>query len=156
MELLSQGAQYAVSAIIALSREPMGKAISAGDLAKPLNCPAAYLSQTLAKLVPHGILSTRRGLNGGVYLKKEPSKITILEVVEAIDGSDFFERCILGIPGCGHIEPCPFHENWSGMREEIRKWLGSTNFEETSSEMTDNWFNLRLKFERRSGYNVPG
>lgn len=156
MELLSQGAQYAVSAIIALSREPMGKAISAGDLAKPLNCPAAYLSQTLAKLVPHGILSTRRGLNGGVYLKKEPSQITILEVVEAIDGSDFFERCILGIPGCGHIEPCPFHENWAAMREEIRKWLGSTNFEDASAEMTDSWFNLRLKFERRSGYNVPG
>lgn len=156
MELLSQGAQYAVSAIIALSREPMGKAISAGDLAKPLNCPAAYLSQTLAKLVPHGILSTRRGLNGGVYLKKEPTQITILEVVEAIDGNDFFERCILGIPGCGHIEPCPFHEKWAETRSEIRTWLSNTTFAEASGEMTDSWFNLRLKFERRSGYNVPG
>jgi len=149
MQLLSQGAQYTISAIIALSREPMGKAVSAGDLARPLNCPSAYLSQTLAKLVPHGIIDTRRGLNGGVYLLKKPTEIKLIEIVEAIDGSEFFERCFLGIPGCGHIEPCPFHETWSGMREEIREWLSNTTIEEASSQMTDKWFDLRLKFERK-------
>jgi Rrf2 family iron-sulfur cluster assembly transcriptional regulator len=149
MQLLSQGAQYTISAIIALAREPHGKAVSAGDLARPLNCPAAYLSQTLARLVPHGILDTRRGLNGGVYLLKEPQDIRLIDIVTAIDGSDFFEKCFLGIPGCGHIEPCPFHEQWAGMREEIKEWLTNTTIEDANKDMTDKWFELRLKFDRR-------
>ena len=149
MQLLSQGAQYTVSAIIALAREPKGKAISAGDLARPLNCPAAYLSQTLARLVPFGILDTRRGLNGGVYLVKDPTEIKLIDIINAIDGNDFFEKCFLGIPGCGHIEPCPFHEQWSQMREEISEWLTNTTIDEAAKDMTDEWFDLRLKFDRR-------
>ncbi len=149
MQLLSQGAQYTISAVIALSREPMGKAVSAGDLARPLNCPAAYLSQTLARLVPHKIIDTRRGLNGGVYLLKKPEEIRLIDIVYAIDGSDFFEKCFLGIPGCGHIEPCPFHETWSNMREDIRTWLEETTIKDASEGMTEEWFDLRLKFDRR-------
>lgn len=149
MQLLSQGAQYTISAIIALAREEPGKAVSAGDLARPLNCPAAYLSQTLARLVPHGILDTRRGLNGGVYLLKKPSEIKLIDIVSAIDGTDFFNKCFLGIPGCGHIEPCPFHEEWTAMREEIREWLEKTTIADASEHMTEDWFNERLKFDRR-------
>ncbi|MCH8558593.1 MAG: Rrf2 family transcriptional regulator [Balneolia bacterium] len=149
MQLLSQGAQYTISAIIALAREPMGKAVSAGDLARPLNCPAAYLSQTLARLVPHKIIDTRRGLNGGVYLLKNPEDIKLIDIVNAIDGNDFFEKCFLGIPGCGHIEPCPFHETWSNMRTEIQVWLQETTIKDASEGMTEEWFDLRLKFDRK-------
>lgn len=149
MQLLSQGAQYTISAIIALAREEPGKAVSAGDLARPLNCPSAYLSQTLARLVPHGILDTRRGLNGGVFLLKKPNEIKLIDIVAAIDGTDFFDKCILGIPGCGSIEPCPFHEEWTSMREEIKTWLTKTTVADATADMTEEWFNERLKFERR-------
>lgn len=89
MRLLSQGSQYALSAVIALSKQPEGTTVSAADLAKPLNCPAAYLSQILSKLKPAGILKSRRGLNGGVYLARSPDEITLFEVIKAIDGDDF-------------------------------------------------------------------
>ena len=146
MKLLSQGAQYAISAIIALSKQPKGQTVSAADLAKPLNCPAAYLSQVLSKLKPSGILKSQRGLKGGVYLAKAPDKISLLEVIEAIDGTDFFKNCFLGIEGCGHIEPCPFHEFWSQERMKIKDWLASTNFSEVEESMSDTWFDLRLQF----------
>ncbi|HKJ33172.1 MAG TPA: Rrf2 family transcriptional regulator [Balneolales bacterium] len=147
MQLLSQRTQYAISAIIVLAREPQGKAIPASELAKPLNCPAAYLSQSLAKLVPNGILDTKRGQYGGVYLLREPSEITIFEVVEALDGTEFFESCFLGIAKCGDIEPCPFHAIWKNEKEKIQKWMEETTFEDIKDSMTDAWFNLRLKFE---------
>lgn len=146
MKLLSQGAQYAISAIIALSKQPEGQTVSAADLAKPLNCPAAYLSQVLSKLKPSGILKSQRGLKGGVYLAKAPHEISLLDVIEAIDGTDFFKSCFLGIKGCGHIEPCPFHEFWSQERMKIKDWLASTNFSEVEESMSDTWFDLRLQF----------
>ena len=146
MQLLSQASQYAVSAVIALAREPRGTAVSAADLAKPLRCPAAYLSQTLAKLNPRGIIDSRRGLGGGVFLRKDPSEIYLYDIVSAIDGEDFFTRCFMGIEGCGHIEPCPFHSFWSITREEIADWMKMTSIAQASEEMTDTWFDLRLQF----------
>ena len=57
MKFISQGTQYAISAIIAISKHP-SDIISAAELAKSLNCPAAYLSQILAKLKTPGILKS--------------------------------------------------------------------------------------------------
>lgn len=146
MKLLSQGSQYAISAIIALSKQPKGETVSAAALARPLNCPTAYLSQILAKLKPAGILKSRRGLNGGVYLARSPHEISLLDVIEAIDGSHFFTRCFLGIEGCGHIEPCPFHDFWSKERSKIQEWLSQTTFDDIEQSVTDAWFDLRLHF----------
>lgn len=146
MKLLSQGSQYALSAVIALSKRPEGETISAAALAKPLNCPAAYLSQILSKLKPSGIIKSRRGLKGGVYLGRLPKDITLLQVIEAIDGTDFFERCFLGIEGCGHIEPCPFHAFWSKERTKIQLWLSNTTFDKVEESVSDAWFDLRLQF----------
>jgi Rrf2 family protein len=146
MKLLSQGAQYAISAVIALSRQPEGETISAAELAKPLNCPAAYLSQVLSKLKPSGILKSQRGMGGGVYLARTPNEISLLDVIDAVDGSDFFSSCFMGIDGCGQIEPCPFHEFWSKERTAIQSWLKKTTFAEVEKSMTTNWFELRLKY----------
>ena len=146
MKLLSQGSQYAISAVIALSKQPEGKMVSAADLAEPLKCPAAYLSQILSKLKPYGIIKSKRGLHGGVYLAKPPSEITLMEVIDAIDGTDFFERCFLGIEGCGNIEPCPFHAFWSKERTKIQNWLTDTTFDQVENSMSNAWFDLRLQF----------
>ena len=88
MKLVSQGAQYAISAIIALSKKEYGKAVSAADLAKALDCPAAYLSQLLSKLKKPGILKSQRGLNGGVLLAKPVKEISIYDVIVAWELKD--------------------------------------------------------------------
>ncbi|MCG8374180.1 MAG: Rrf2 family transcriptional regulator [Balneolales bacterium] len=145
MKLVSQGAQYAISAIIAISKHP-NNIISASELSRSLNCPAAYLSQILAKLKAPGILGSQRGLNGGVYLARPLEEISIYDVVAAIDGEAFFSTCFMGIEGCGYIEPCPFHEFWSAKRNEIQRWLQETTFEKAESVMSQAWFNERLTF----------
>ena len=146
MKLVSQGAQYSISAIIALSKKEHGKAVSASELARTLDCPAAYLSQLLAKLKKPGILKSQRGLNGGVLLAKPVKDITVYEVIVAIDGDTFFKNCFMGIEGCGHIEPCPFHYFWSSQREKIKKWLMDTNFEDAEKAMSKAWFDQQLNF----------
>jgi len=145
MKLVSQGAQYAISAIIALSKL-QNTVISAAELSRQLRCPAAYLSQILSKLKSPGILGSQRGLNGGVYLARSLDAITVYDVITAIDSDEFFSTCFMGINGCGHIEPCPFHNFWSVEREKIKKWLQSTTFSDTDRMMSNKWFNERLYF----------
>ena len=146
MKLASQGAQYAISAIIALSKQREADVVSAAKLAQALDCPAAYLSQLLSKLIPVGILKSQRGLNGGVYLAKPLEEISVYEVIVAIDGDEFFTSCFMGIEGCGRIEPCPFHSFWSIEREKIKEWLIETSFEDAEKAMTQAWFAKRLSF----------
>ncbi|MFP8487733.1 RrF2 family transcriptional regulator [Gracilimonas sp. Q87] len=146
MRLISQGSQYAISAIIAISKQSGDGAVSASSLSKSLNCPTAYLSQVLAKLKEPGILKSQRGLNGGVYLAKPIDQITMMDVISAIDGTEFFDKCFMGIEGCGHVEPCPFHEFWSAERKKIENWLRKTTFAQVDEKMTQAWFDLRLQF----------
>ncbi len=146
MKFVSQGAQYAISAIIALSKRSNGDIVSASELARSLDCPAAYLSQLLAKLKKPGILKSQRGLNGGVLLAKPVKDISVYEVIVAIDGDKFFTNCFMGIEGCGHIEPCPFHSFWSKEREKIKDWLTKTTFSDVDSEITQKWFDHNLSF----------
>lgn len=145
MKLVSQGAQYAISAIIAISKHP-NDVISASELSRSLDCPAAYLSQILSKLKAPGILNSQRGLNGGVYLARPLDKISVYDIIAAIDGEAFFSTCFMGIEGCGHIEPCPFHNFWSLQRENIKQWLQQTSFADAESLMSQAWFNERLSF----------
>ncbi|WP_428235020.1 RrF2 family transcriptional regulator [Gracilimonas sp.] len=147
MRLISQGAQYAISAIIAISKSSDDEGVvSASHLSKSLNCPTAYLSQILAKLKEPGILNSRRGLNGGVYLARPVDQITLMDVIAAIDGVEFFNKCFMGIEGCGHVEPCPFHAFWSKERKKIEQWLKDTTFDEVDKQMSQKWFDLRLQF----------
>lgn len=145
MKLVSTGAQYAISAIIAISKHPKD-VISASELAKQLDCPAAYLSQILSKLKKPGILKSQRGLNGGVLLARPLDKISIYEVITSIDGDQFFTSCFMGIDGCGHIEPCPFHNFWSKERTKIQHWLKKTTFKDADQLMSQAWFDQRLSF----------
>ena len=145
MKLVSQGAQYAISAIIAISKHP-ADVISASELSRSLNCPTAYLSQILAKLKAPGILNSQRGLKGGVYLAKPLEEISVYDVIASIDGESFFSTCFMGIEGCGHIEPCPFHDFWSVHRDKIRVWLKEMSFAETERVMSQAWFDERLSF----------
>lgn len=147
MQLLSLGFQYVITALIQLCREPVGTAIPASELARPLNSPTNYLSQRLAKLIPAGILGSKRGLNGGVYLAKDPSEITLYDVVVAIEGDEFFNKCFLGYDGCGGIEPCPFHDEWSRRRNSIKEWLQATTLADMLENATDEWVSERISFE---------
>lgn len=146
MQLLSLGAQYVVTALIILGKKPYGEAVSAAELAKPLNSPSTYLSQMLARLIKPGIVGSKRGINGGVYLRKKPSEIKIIDIIKCIDGDSFFCTCVLGINGCGDIEPCPFHEEWGAKRDRIQDWLKKTTLEELCGQVTENWIEERMTF----------
>lgn len=148
MQILSTGSHYVLTALILIGREPKDTTISATKLAEMLNCPTAYLSQLLAKLQVPGIIGSKRGANGGVFISRSLSDVKLLEVITTLEGDYFFQMCFLGIDGCGHIEPCPFHDEWSARRNSIKKWLHDTTLESLCNNIDDKWIFERLKFQK--------
>ena len=83
---LPESTEWALHCVTALAQVP-DEAVSAGQLAEHFALPAPYLSKQLALLVRAGVLSGTTGPRGGFRLSRPPSRLTLLEVVEAVDGS---------------------------------------------------------------------
>lgn len=149
MQFLSLGTQYTLTALITLSKEGTNVAVSASKLAEPLKSPSTYLSQILTNLIEPGIIGTRRGIKGGVYLARDAKDISLYDIVTAVEGDTFFQTCFLGISGCGDIEPCPFHDEWGEKRGKIEDWLKSTSLEDLANDTSTMLTDGLLQFDRK-------
>jgi Rrf2 family protein len=84
---LSRTASYALQAILQLAQsDASGYPIPCSRLAAEGKMPERFLLQILRSLVTHGILGSTRGVDGGYALERSPEDISLLEVIEAVDG----------------------------------------------------------------------
>ena len=83
---LSRTVEYAVQAMLQLAEHDLGTPVPCSRLAATGQMPERFLLQILRNLVTHGILNSTRGVEGGYTLERPPEQISLLEVIEAIDG----------------------------------------------------------------------
>ena len=128
---ITRQADYAVRAILYLAQvESNGDngRIATSSVAKEQNIPSSFLAKIISQLSIAGLLNTLRGAHGGVRLAREPKNITLLEVVEAIDGPIQLNVCI-GAPGSCPFEPnCSVRLVWCDVQNELVTKLRNTNF----------------------------
>ena len=120
--LLSKSCTYAIRAALLISKKKTDTGreyIPVSELAAELEISFHFLTKILQKLTEAEIMDSFRGPKGGVTLTKSPQKIKIIEIIVAIDGMDFFESCVFGLPSCSDEHPCPLHKQWKNQRKEI-------------------------------------
>jgi len=83
---LSRTVSYALQATLRLAQAPSGAPVPCSRLAAEGKMPERFLLQILRNLVAHGILGSSRGVEGGYRLERPPEEISLLEVIEAIEG----------------------------------------------------------------------
>lgn len=83
---ISRTVAYAVQATLQLARAKSSLPVPCSQLAAEGKMPERFLLQILRNLVTHGILHSTRGVDGGYTLERPPNQISLLEVIEAIDG----------------------------------------------------------------------
>ena len=83
---MSRASAYAISAALQLADTPPEMPIPCSQLAKTGEMPERFLLQVLRNLVNHGLLKSTRGVDGGYYLLRPASEITLLSIIEATDG----------------------------------------------------------------------
>ena len=127
MEITRQ-ADYAVRAVLELAFRPEGARVPSADLSQAQNIPAAFLTKICARLAAAGICVNQRGTNGGIRLSRAADRISLLEVVEAIDGPITLNRCTR-LPGeCAHDRTCVIHPVWLEICAEYRSRLAGYTF----------------------------
>ena len=124
MQLLSIEGDYGLRAIIYLSTQPREKITFVSEIAKDQLIPVNFLFKILRKLVRKGMVKSYRGPHGGYALAKEPSEITFLEVIEAIDGPLVLNRCLGSVPNCTLEPNCKMMGAWKRIQLHMKTELG--------------------------------
>ncbi len=97
---ISEGANIAVHALAYLSARKDEDLHSVSEIAKNLNISEAHLAKVFQRLVKHRFIESSRGAKGGFILKSNPDKLSVFQIVEAVDGPFYKDSCLLGKPIC--------------------------------------------------------
>jgi Rrf2 family protein len=133
--LFSKQCEYALQAVMYLALKPEREMTSIKELTKKLQIPQHFLAKILQDLKYKGFLVSKKGPTGGFGLARSPKEITLLDIVEAIDGVSFMTSCVLGFPECSGKNPCSVHEQWGEIREGLRATLENKSVFQMASEM---------------------
>lgn len=107
-----------------------------------LGISAHFLTKILQQLTRAGIMKSFKGPRGGVALARPASGISLMEIIEAIDGPELFSECMLGLPGCGERKPCPLHERWAEERARLSRLFSETTLDEIADPIDRKEFRL--------------
>ncbi|HEY5730940.1 MAG TPA: Rrf2 family transcriptional regulator [Anaerolineales bacterium] len=127
---ITRQADYAVRAVLHLARVGNAERSATSMIAKEQNIPPSFLAKIISQLSIAGLLHTSRGARGGVTLAREPKDITLLEVVEAIDGPIQLNECVGNDGACTFDENCPIKPVWCDAQDELVGRLKNTNFQQ--------------------------
>jgi len=121
--LLSKSCSYGIRAAIYLATQSSQHYIPIKEIANTLNISFHFLTKILQILTKERIIDSVKGPGGGVGLKRESNEITILDIINAVDGNNIFDECVLGLPGCSDDNPCPMHSTWGILRKDLYTML---------------------------------
>jgi Rrf2 family protein len=126
---ITRQADYAVRAVLYLAQLGSDTRAATSQIAQEQRIPPSFLAKIVSQLSVAGLLQTSRGARGGVSLARSPEQISLLEVVEAIDGPILLNECVGENGGtCTFSDDCPMRAIWCDVQVELINRLKSTNF----------------------------
>lgn len=133
--MFSQTTQYAIRAVVMLAQyQHQGKDMVGNSLlAEEAKIPPSYLSKIMQGLVKAGIVDSRRGAKGGFSLRLEVDRITLLDVVNAVEPLPRIRQCPLGLATHAHAL-CPVHARLDEAMAQVESVLSSASIRELLSQ----------------------
>ncbi len=133
--IFSKPSEYAIRALVYLAvNSSSGQCFGTKKIAEDLDFPEPYLGKVLQQLARNNIISSVKGPNGGFCLEEKAMDISLLKIIESIDGLAFFSDCGLGLHDCNDEKPCPIHNEYQVFRDNFHKVLS----EKTIKDMKEN------------------
>ncbi len=127
---LTRAAEYAIRCVLHLSKQTPGQVISRREVAEAMDIPQPFLGKIVQSLAKAGILLVRQGAMGGYELALPPERISLLMVVEAVDGEILVNECLSRPQSCCRSACCAVHRVWDTARTQLRETLNRASFAE--------------------------
>ncbi|MGK0364826.1 MAG: Rrf2 family iron-sulfur cluster assembly transcriptional regulator [Saprospiraceae bacterium] len=118
--MFSKACEYGIRALTVIAEAGKeNKKIGIKAVCKSSQTPESFTAKILQNLVKRGILDSQKGPTGGFYITRDLDKITLYDIVEAVDGTGIFFKCGLGLAACDAKNPCPMHTQFEVVRDEL-------------------------------------
>ena len=121
---VSRRTDYAIRILLELARSDGGP-VSVRTLARRQDVPYAFARGIQRELVAAGLVESRRGAHGGIVLARPAETISLLDVVEAMQGAPSCSVCTSDPDWCDRMGDCAVHSVWSEADEMVSEYLGS-------------------------------
>jgi Rrf2 family iron-sulfur cluster assembly transcriptional regulator len=145
--ILSKSCIYGIQAAIYVSAHASDEYVSINQIASELKISFHFLTKVLQQLTQAGLMNSYRGPKGGIALARPAMQITLYDLIGAIDGTEIFTECLLGLPGCGVAAPCPAHDHWTKIRGELTTIAKRVTLDSMGKKASE--LNVRLAEEFR-------
>jgi len=136
MRLTTKG-RFAVTAMVDLAMRSGQGPVTLATISQRQNISLSYLEQLFGKLRKSNIVESVRGPGGGYYLARPGNKITIAEIVKAVDEPLDATKCG-GLGNClGENQPCLTHDLWMGLSEKIHSYLEEVDLQQMVEQQSN-------------------
>lgn len=128
MLVINRETDYAARIVLFLARQPSGARTTAQEVARQCQVPRAIVRRVVTRLGSAGILASTRGVGGGISLARPPAEISLLDVVEAMEGPPILNLCVRDPQVCPLMEACTVHLAWVQASGLLTDFLRNTTF----------------------------
>lgn len=137
--MFSKSCEYGIRASIYVAKHSLkNEKVSLKEVAEHTDSPPAFMAKILQKLTRTEVLYSLKGPNGGFFIPLDIlQKVSLLNIVLAIDGDGIFENCTLGLRRCDGQKPCPMHFKFIKIRDGIKENLENTSLKSLAEEVSD-------------------
>ena len=133
--IYSRSAEYAIRAFVNLAQAPPGTYVMVKQIAAAEGIPTHFLAKILQQLARKGLLRSSKGPTGGFTLRVPSDDIRMLDIVEALDGTEEYQKCAAGLAECSDEMPCPMHDSWKALRSRIMDYLGRNTIQDLAKAL---------------------
>ncbi len=137
--MFSKACEYAFRATTVIaSASAAGERLSLKAIAERTDAPPAFTAKILQELAKADIILSFKGPNGGFDLAPlQAKKVKLSNIVQAIDGDAVFKGCSMGLPECNAKKPCPLHDHFARIRDDLYRSLENTTIHDLTQGLTD-------------------
>ncbi len=129
MQLTMTG-EYAIRAMIHLAALPWGTVAQIAEISSQWDIPENFLRKITAQLSKAGLIRSQRGIGGGVQLAKPAETLTLLNVIEAVEGKLYLNKCLIGPQFCNRTSWCAVHLVWCEAQQKLKEILSTHSLAE--------------------------
>ena len=135
---VTRATDYAVRIMLELASLPLGEKVQLNELIESTGVRGSFLSKVVQRLVHAGMVSSHRGTRGGFSLRVPGEEITLLDVIEAIEGPTQMNLCLGNGPGCDRKSWCGVHPVWQKAQSAFIQMLASESIAHLARETKAN------------------
>ena len=133
MRITREG-DYGIRSVLYLARQPYKKISFVHEISDDYKIPRSFLAKILQKLVKAKIVRSYRGVKGGFSLARVPKEVSMLDVLEAIEGKMSLNLCVPDKKHCSFSRNCPTHFVWVNVQNKIVEVLKRTTFDDLAKQ----------------------